>query len=399
MSRREPSEVQPQGVGPKRAAAKRVGPKRSRRVLVAALALLGVGSLLVVGLVVGVVGSNREQVDRAAAAALAEGIGRITRGVVDAVGEIQPDEIRASRGVRQYDPSLGVWVERSDVASGHAVLLIHGLDEPGGIWDQLAPALATDGHTVLRFDYSNDQAIVRSADELGFALRGLAARGFDSLDLVCHSMGGLVARDALSREGSATQRPAVETLITLGTPHGGSPWARLRTVAEAREQVQRWAQSDDLDPARLLGFMGDGGGQAGIDLLPGSAYLTRLDARTLPEHIRVICVVGRVDEPNSAVGTLGSAVARGTIKDLLGEREASVVLNEVDRLGRELGDGVVPVSSAVMAGADEVIMVRANHRAMIRTIELEEAMRRQQGLPEAPQPPAIEIVLHWLHRD
>jgi len=91
-------------------------------------------------------------------------------------------------------------------------------------------------------------------------------------------------------------------------------------------------------------------------------------------------------------------VARSTLADLLGEHDASVVLGEIERLGRELGDGVVPVSSAAMDGADEVIEVRANHRAMIRTIELEESIRRQGGLELASEPPAIAIVVDRLHR-
>lgn len=350
----------------------------------------------------GLLPDARSGVRRASDGAIAEGLTRITQGVVQALGEIQSPDTRAQRGLSRFDASTSTWVDLDPQLADHrdhAVLLVHGLDEPGGIWDQLAPALTGDGHTVIRFDYANDQAIARSADELGFALRRLHALGFAELDLVCHSMGGLVARDALTREPSAGQIPSVGTLITLGTPHGGSPWARLRSVAEAREQVQRWAQSNDMDPQRLLGFLDDGEGRAGIDLLPGSAFLRELDARALPAGLRVICVVGRTDEPSNGAAALGSAVARSTLVQILGERDAGVVLGEVDRLGRELGDGVVPVSSAVLEGADEVIEVRANHRAMIRTIELEEAVRQRNGLPAASEPPAIEIVVERLHRE
>ncbi|HCT46507.1 MAG TPA: hypothetical protein DF699_14985, partial [Phycisphaerales bacterium] len=104
-------------------------------------------------------------------------------------------------------------------------------------------------------------------------------------------------------------------------------------------------------------------------------------------------------EPSTLAGTVGSASARAALRDLLGEDQAGVVLDEVDRLGRELGDGVVPVSSAVMEGADEVIEVHANHRSMVRTIELNEAVRARQGWPDAPEPPAIEIVRDRLQRD
>ena len=105
------------------------------------------------------------------------------------------------------------------------MVLVHGLDEPGGIWDQLAPALYQDGHTVLRFDYRNDQAIVRSGDALGDSLRALRRDGISDLDLVCHSMGGLVARELLSRDEYREIGLRVRTMVTLGTPHHGSPWA------------------------------------------------------------------------------------------------------------------------------------------------------------------------------
>jgi len=187
--------------------------------------------------------------------------------------------------------------------------------------------------------------------------------------------------------------------VTLGTPHKGSPWARLRSVAEMREQVQRWAESDDLDPARLLGFFNDGDGQAGIDLMPGSAFFDQLEERSLPAGIHVVCVVGRTDTPSTVAGTLSSASARGLLRDLVGEEQASLVLTQVDKLGGDLGDGVVPVSSAVMDGATDIVVVYANHRGMIRTIELEERVRSGVGMPQAAEPPAIQVVLDRLRKE
>ena len=340
-----------------------------------------------------------DRIDRAQATLIANGVSGIAQGVLSTKIELEstPDWT----GVRVFDASRGTWVtlEAHGSVTDHAVLLVHGLDEPGGIWDQLAPALAADGHTVVRFDYQNDQAISRSADELVDSLEALRDSGLVEMDLVCHSMGGLVARDALSRDAFAEVGIRVGTMVTLGTPHKGSPWARLRAVAEMREQVQRWAESDDLDPKRLLGFVRDGDGQAGIDLLPGSDFLESLDERSLPVGLRVICVVGRSDQPSTLAGTLGSLSARTALHELVGDEQAGVMLDEVERLGSELGDGVVPASSAVMDGATEIIVVQANHRGMIRTIELEERVRQNMTLPPAKDPPALEIVVARLHRD
>ncbi len=77
------------------------------------------------------------------------------------------------------------------------VVLIHGLDEPGGIWDDLLPALAAAGYAVWEFRYPNDQGVDRSAEYL--------AKHWPTLDpsrpvaLIGHSMGGLVTREFVSR--------------------------------------------------------------------------------------------------------------------------------------------------------------------------------------------------------
>ncbi|MFW5815821.1 MAG: alpha/beta hydrolase, partial [Wenzhouxiangella sp.] len=46
------------------------------------------------------------------------------------------------------------------------LILLHGLDEPGGIWDEMAAAMAEAGLAAWEFRYPNDQAIARSADLL-----------------------------------------------------------------------------------------------------------------------------------------------------------------------------------------------------------------------------------------
>ncbi len=255
-----------------------------------------------------------------------------------------------------------------------AVLLVHGLDEPGGIWDALAPAIASTGRRVARFDYPNDQPIADSADLLRGALRDLRELGVERVEVVAHSMGGLVTRDALTRPTGPA--PAVPLLITLGTPHAGSAWAAWQPLAEAREQVQRWAESDDRDPARLFAFTHDGVGEAGVDLRPGSRYLTELNARPAPAGTRIVCVVAVAAAVplDAGIGGLSDAVSR-------------------------LGDGVVPAASAALPGADEVLLVHANHRSMVRPIELGEWVRRVLIGPQAPpppEPPALPLVLERL---
>ena len=365
-----------------------------------------------IGLMAIVIGNwraGRRQVDQMTGEAISSVVGASSQVLLRVFGDDGLGSVPVAwTGLRVYVPSEDDWrvLDGRDGAGDglgdglgeHVVLLVHGLDEPGGIWDDLAPALSKAGFAVVRFEYLNDQAIGLSGDALGDALDDLEAMGVRRIDLVCHSMGGLVARDALTGEGfeqgDGVDGLRVGRLITVGTPHGGSPWARLRAVAEMREQVQRFVEADELDPRQLLGFVRDGVGQAGEDLMPGSAFLDDLNARPLDNSIRVTCLVGRVVEPGGV--KWGAMVAGGVLGELIGQREVSVIEEELDELNRGLGDGVVPMSSAVLDGVDDVVILGANHRGMVRRVEFGEAVRRAGGLGAGDEPPGIAVILDRL---
>ncbi len=366
--------------------------KKSRKKLFFVSAVIGgIGASFFLG----VFGTDQEQMDQAFRDGMQSAISRAAGAITSMFG----DSLQTEYGMRVYLSELDQWARLdSDKQNNEkVVVLVHGLDEPGGIWDQLAPALARQGHTVVRFDYANDQAIKLSASSLLDELSVLEGAGVQEISFVCHSMGGLVVRDAITRDVFEEQPIRVDRLVTIGTPHGGSPWARLRAVAEIREQVQRWVESDDLDPKRLLGFAQDGVGQAGTDLLPGSDFFKELNQRTLDPAIQITCIVGRT-VPESG-RDLGSLIASGVMSELIGERDTKVIGDELEKLSSELGDGVVPMSSAVLAGVDDVVVLEANHRSLIRSVELGEAIRELQGLGASGQPPAIEVVLDRLNQD
>lgn len=124
-------------------------------------------------------------------------------------------------------------------ATGTVVVLVHGLIEteewwhPGGGADDFGGRLAADiGATCVRVRYNSGQPVARSGAELDELLAGLVDAWpvpLTRIDLVGHSMGGLVARSALTR--AAARGPGgwphrVRHLICLGTPHLGSPVER-----------------------------------------------------------------------------------------------------------------------------------------------------------------------------
>lgn len=279
------------------------------------------------------------------------------------------------------------------------VLLVHGLDEPGDIWDDLAPALADAGHAVVRFEYPNDQRIAASADLLAAALHGLKNRGVERASIVAHSMGGLAARDVLTRDeyynGDAAPAdgslPAVPALVLCGTPNDGSPVASLRLIAEVREHALRFARTGD--PADLAGFLADGAGQAARDLETGSAFLRDLNSRPRPRNVAITCVVAEMapNERNNLDDLFESDFAQRWLGGA-GEDAAGVVR----ALTREIGDGVVPAASARLEGA-AIVRVHANHRSMLRLLPGEGVLAAITGEPLAP-PPAIRAVLDSLER-
>ncbi len=266
----------------------------------------------------------------------------------------------------------------------HVVLLVHGLDEPGTIWDDLAPALIGASHVVARFEYPNDQRIAGSAELMDASMRDLRARGVERVSLVCHSMGGLVSYDMLTRPAfleHGTARPTFDRLITLGTPFGGSPWAPLQWIAEVREQFLRWAASGTTDQAALMASLRDGVGEAGSDLAIGSPFLVELLERARPT-LAITNVRGRVtpDEARDAAALLGGGWARR----VLGSDAAMLRERALEGIAA-LGDGVVPHGSAVLPGVTDVVEVRANHRSMVCRLAL-----------DVGTPPAIDAVLERL---
>lgn len=118
-------------------------------------------------------------------------------------------------------------------ASQRTVVLVHGyLANRSALWP-LAGYLRWRGfRQILSFDYRSTQGIERGAIALREHLRRHVRGG--RIDLVCHSLGGLVARAYLQELGGARR---VDHCITLGTPHRGtysSYWVASRVGRELR---------------------------------------------------------------------------------------------------------------------------------------------------------------------
>jgi pimeloyl-ACP methyl ester carboxylesterase len=284
----------------------------------------------------------------------------------------------------------------------NVVLLVHGLDEPGNLWDTLGPALARDGHCVAKFDYPNDQAVADSGAGLLDALRDLHTRGARHVTLVGHSMGGLVARDALTRAdgycGIVRGRydlPAVERLITVGTPVNGSEFARFRSVLEIRERLARVIEPEDADWLDLF-RNDDGNGEAGRDLTPGSEFLKSLNARPLPADLPTTIIVCRWAAPEGSA--LAGIAGSKAVRKVLGDETAGELLRSLTRASDTIGDGVVTKDSACASDAWEYVVVDADHRAALQPRSILDAVRPMFLCDDDPysEPPAIPVIVERL---
>jgi pimeloyl-ACP methyl ester carboxylesterase len=274
--------------------------------------------------------------------------------------------------------------------SRKSVVLVHGLDDPGSVWQRLAPELVKEDFNVWLLQYPNDQPIVESAWLFLEALHGLRRAGIRRISIVAHSMGGLVAREMLTspdieyhKFAKNKQVPEIAELIMVGTPNHGSQLARLRVFTEMRDHLARLTNGE----ANWLGVILDGAGEAKVDLLPGSRFLTELNARPHPEGVDMLIIAG-----------ITSPWDESDIKHWVGEFHQKVSDDHkrlVDELGAKMiamtngfGDGLVTVESTRLEGIPHRT-VDGTHLSMIRNIT---SSRRRI-------PPAVPIIIERLKRE
>lgn len=294
------------------------------------------------------------------------------------------------------------------VLPSRVVVLIHGLDEPGTGWDDLTPQLLKAGHTPAVVDYPNDGGIADAADSVGGSLRSLHDHGVTEVDIIAHSMGGLVARDLLTRQewyaGSGSARdglPRIRRFIMMAVPNAGSELACLEPVAEAREHLSRAFDGIAAGGDGWVHSYCDGAGEAAADLTPGSPFLSGLNARPLPTGVAITNITATLVGPEEQ-----AAILKQT-------REIAASLRlcppaDTDRLiGRVLsavGDGLVSARSQHLDGVADTVEVVADHRSMVRAWEWLEVCTaplcaRPEGPRDAAATPAIPIILDRLSRE
>ena len=187
------------------------------------------------------------------------------------------------------------------------VLLVHGLGGRKSSWSLVNRTLSARGLTVEVLAYASfGTSIEQVADRLVAEVeRLLSETRSDEVHLVGHSLGGVVIAQAIA---SGRLDGRVNTVITLGSPFGGSPWAKLLPFGAIIPALQhgspllsRIATAPTPDGVRWLAFT------AALDMV-----VPRL--RAVPAHADAETItVRRVGH----LGMLSSQQVVGRIADAL----------------------------------------------------------------------------------
>jgi triacylglycerol lipase len=200
------------------------------------------------------------------------------------------------------DPAFGTLppVQAHTAPTARPVLLVHGFGGTKSNWSFLARTLRARGLTVEAITYAPlGTSVEQLADRLAVEVdRMLSQTGADKVHLVGHSLGGVVIAQAIA-SGRLTGQ--VDTVVTLGAPFGGSPWANLlpvgtiaRALREGSPLLRRLATAPVPEGVRWLAFT------ATLDMIvPG--------LRSVPAHADVETVtVG-------GIGHLGMLLSRQVV--------------------------------------------------------------------------------------
>jgi hypothetical protein len=119
--------------------------------------------------------------------------------------------------------------------SPHMLLLIHGLGRHAGIMKKMSAALRKEEFSAHSLNYATlFEDIASHADHFEYLIRNL--QDIKRISFVTHSLGGLVARELLSRK-SLWQGINPEKIVMMGTPNKGAQIAEFLNRLEAFEII------------------------------------------------------------------------------------------------------------------------------------------------------------------
>lgn len=118
------------------------------------------------------------------------------------------------------------------VASTHAVVLLHGLGDSKEMFSDMAKALEQQGYEPILINYPS---LRRNIDAHAAHIEQVLGRleGVETISFVTHSLGGIVLRTLMNRPAQWSEKFTLDRTVMLGPPNQGSILARKFSSAPA----------------------------------------------------------------------------------------------------------------------------------------------------------------------
>jgi pimeloyl-ACP methyl ester carboxylesterase len=250
------------------------------------------------------------------------------------------------------------------------VCLVHGLNSSSRGFVHMVGPLEEAGYGVVAFDYPFNRPLEESCARFRRDWEQFRrARGETRpWAIVTHSMGALVARGLV--EDPTVPAAGVSTLILIAPVNQGSSLARAQTLRQWVEGAQA-VKGGPRAPADPLAYLGDGLGEAAGDMLPGSTFLTALNARPRKAGVAYHILAGDagfvpLETRRRIEGQLVALRQQRGLLAGLGKLVSRDVLAQLDELCDGTGDGCVAVERTRLDGVADHVTIHANHAELIR---------------------------------
>lgn len=242
------------------------------------------------------------------------------------------------------------------------VVVIHGYNSCPERNQAMADAIRAAGFPTGMFSYPNDYTIVTSAQLLSSELRRFHHRHPERrVVLVCHSMGGMVARACV--EDSLYDPGNVERLILIAPPTRGTAIAHFAVGTDVWEH---WLARREGGPwQRIRDSVIDGLGEAAEELVPDSTFLADLNARPRNPRVEYTVILGTGASMTAAeIEWIRESVIAKLTKvpgAKSGVEKLEALLGDMDELVEGKGDGVVAVSRGRLDGVSDTLVLPFGH--------------------------------------
>ncbi len=243
------------------------------------------------------------------------------------------------------------------------ICLIHGINSTSHSFVNLVGPLEDAGFGVVFYTYPFDRDLDASTVE--FARDWKAFRRDQGekqpWTILSHSMGGLLARSYVEGDDFGGD---VGDLLLIGPTNHGSAAAKGQPLLQLVRQRQALKDRE----AGAFDHLNDRLGASAQDLLPGSSFLKKLNARPRRRGVRYHILAGSGGFISKAARKQIDAqiqAGRGVVA-IMPKKAKDGLFAALDEMTEGLGDGCVSIASTRLEGVDDHEIIRANHVELIR---------------------------------